>query len=137
MPSQTDATATAGVSVPAVDTARFYQEGIVAGVIGAVTVALWFLVVDSLHGRPLYTPTVLGTALFSREPALGPLDTLPVSLDMVAMFTWAHGLVFAVIGGRFFDDVPTCHQLMLDNKHPYGNMAVLVNARQTGQGRSA
>jgi len=99
MATQTDATATADVSVPAADTARFYQEGIVAGVIGAVTVALWFLVVDSLHGRPLYTPTVLGTALFSREPALGPLDTLPVSLDMVAMFTWAHGLVFAAIGG--------------------------------------
>jgi len=36
-----------------------------------------------------------------------------------------------------FDDIPSCHQLMLDNKHPYGNMAVLVNARQTGQGRSA
>jgi len=24
---------------------------------------------------------------------------------------------------------------MLENKHPYGNMAVLVNARQPGQGR--
>jgi hypothetical protein len=23
---------------------------------------------------------------------------------------------------------------MLENKHPYGNMAVLVNARQPGQG---
>jgi len=25
---------------------------------------------------------------------------------------------------------------MLENKHPYGNMAVLVNARQPGQGAS-
>jgi crotonyl-CoA carboxylase/reductase len=33
-----------------------------------------------------------------------------------------------------FDELPECHQLMLDNKHPYGNMAVLVNARQPGQG---
>ena len=35
-----------------------------------------------------------------------------------------------------FDDIPECHQLMLENKHPYGNMAVLVNARQPGQGAS-
>ena len=33
-----------------------------------------------------------------------------------------------------YDDIPECHQLMLENKHPYGNMAVLVNARQSGQG---
>ena len=33
-----------------------------------------------------------------------------------------------------YDDIPECHQLMLENKHPYGNMAVLVNARQPGHG---
>ena len=31
-----------------------------------------------------------------------------------------------------FDDIPECHQLMLDNKHPYGNMGVLVNATKAG-----
>jgi crotonyl-CoA carboxylase/reductase len=36
-----------------------------------------------------------------------------------------------------FDDIPQCHQLMHENKHPYGNMAVLVNAREPGQGRPA
>jgi len=35
-----------------------------------------------------------------------------------------------------FDDIPRCHQLMFENKHPYGNMAVLVNARHPGQGVS-
>jgi crotonyl-CoA carboxylase/reductase len=35
-----------------------------------------------------------------------------------------------------FDELPECHQLMLDNKHPYGNMAVLVNAPKTGLGAS-
>jgi crotonyl-CoA carboxylase/reductase len=34
-----------------------------------------------------------------------------------------------------FDDIPGCHQLMLDNRHPYGNMAVLVNATSRGEGR--
>ena len=33
-----------------------------------------------------------------------------------------------------FDDIPQCHQLMLDNKHPYGNMGVLVNAPKPGLG---
>jgi hypothetical protein len=95
--------ATTSDPTPAVlDTARLFQEGIVAGVIGAVTVALWFLVVDVVYGRPFYTPTVLGTALFSRGAALGPLDTLPVSLEMVVMFTWVHGLTFAALGGIAF-----------------------------------
>ena len=36
-----------------------------------------------------------------------------------------------------FDDLPECHQLMLENKHPYGNMAVLVNAVQSGMGATS
>jgi hypothetical protein len=99
MTARTDATATADLAVPAADTARLYQEGLVAGIIGALTVALWFLVVDVVQGRPLYTPTVLGTALFGRATAVGSYDALPVSMDMVLMFTWVHGLAFAAIGG--------------------------------------
>jgi crotonyl-CoA carboxylase/reductase len=34
-----------------------------------------------------------------------------------------------------YDAIPECHQLMLDNKHPPGNMGVLVNATQPGLGR--
>jgi hypothetical protein len=93
------ATSTAdAVSDPAQDAARLYQEGMIAGVIGAATVALWFLVLDTAAGRPLYTPTVLGSALF-RRGALASPETLSVSLEMVAMFTWIHVLVFAALGG--------------------------------------
>lgn len=76
-----------------------YEDGIVAGVIGAGTVALWFLVLDSLAGRPLYTPTVLGTALFRRGAGLDVPEALPISLEMVGMFTWVHALAFVLIGG--------------------------------------
>src|SRR5207247_5883469 len=69
-----------------------------AGVIGAATVALWFLVLDTAAGRPFHTPTVLGTALFRRGAMASP-ETLPVSLEMVGMFTWVHTLVFAALGG--------------------------------------
>ena len=34
-----------------------------------------------------------------------------------------------------FDDIPLCHQLMLDNQHPSGNMGVLVNAKTPGTGK--
>ena len=78
---------------------RLYQEGIIAGLIGAATIAVWFLIIDALNGRPLYTPTVLGTALFKGGEGLGAPASLPVDLGIVLMFTWVHGLVFIVIGG--------------------------------------
>src|SRR5205085_12592153 len=33
-----------------------------------------------------------------------------------------------------FDEIPHCHQLMLGNMHPHGNMGVLVNATASGLG---
>ncbi len=94
MTTRTGATASA---TPEPRTVSLYQEGMIAGLIGAATVALWFLVVDAAAGRPLYTPTVLGSALFRRGAA--PLAEVLPDLEMVGMFTWVHGLVFLAIGG--------------------------------------
>jgi crotonyl-CoA carboxylase/reductase len=33
-----------------------------------------------------------------------------------------------------FEEIGLAHQLMLENKHPHGNMAALVNAREPGLG---
>ena len=93
MATQTDAT-----TIPESRTTALYQEGLVAGLVGAATVAVWFLILDSLSGRPLYTPTVLGTALF-RRGGTTPLSEVLPNLEMVLMFTWVHGLVFVAIGG--------------------------------------
>ena len=76
-----------------------YGEGLVAGVLGAATIAVWFLIVDTINGRPLYTPTVLGTALFRGGAGLDHPENLPVSFEMVIAFTWVHTLLFAAIGG--------------------------------------
>src|SRR5882724_3715038 len=77
-----------------------YRQGIEAGVLGAATIAIWFFVVDVLSGRPLfYTPNVLGTALFRHGAGLDQPQTLAISLEMVLVYTWVHGLVFCVIGG--------------------------------------
>jgi hypothetical protein len=90
---------TASTPTTTYDSTRVYQDGIIAGVLAAGAVALWFLIFDTLRGQPLYTPSVLGTALFGGRGSFGPLETMPVSLDKVLMFTWVHGLVFAGLGG--------------------------------------
>ena len=74
------------------------MEGTIAGLIGAATIALWFLVVDALRGRPLYTPALLGTALFRGRDAIGSPETHNVDPTMVLLFTLTHGLIFVSIG---------------------------------------
>jgi hypothetical protein len=78
---------------------KVYKEGVVAGVIGAVVIAIWFLILDTIKGQPLHTPTVLGTALFDRGEELVSPANLPVSIEMTVVFTWVHVLVFMIIGG--------------------------------------
>ena len=75
-----------------------YAEGILAGVVGAATIALWFLALDGVKGRPFYTPTVLGTALFRGGAGLATPEMLPVDFEMVLSFTWVHVLAFLIIG---------------------------------------
>jgi hypothetical protein len=84
---------------PSSTISNIYVEGIVAGVIGAATIALWFFVLDLLSGRPFYTPNVLGTAVFRQGAGLDRPETLPISFEMVVIYTWVHALAFCVIGG--------------------------------------
>jgi hypothetical protein len=81
------------------DLSRLTSEGIIAGCIGAATIAVWFLILDTIDGRPFYTPSLLGTALFHRGEALASPESVPVSLDMTLMYTGVHFLVFCFIGG--------------------------------------
>jgi hypothetical protein len=81
------------------DRSTTYKEGFVAGLVGAATIAVWFLILDAIQGRPLYTPTVLGTALFRGGAGLTSPENLPASFDIALRFTWVHGLIFIVIGG--------------------------------------
>jgi hypothetical protein len=71
------------------------REGIVAGLIGAAVVAIWFFAFDILRGRPFLTPTLLGSFVFfgvntpvGMEPALGP----------ILGYTVLHGLAFVAFG---------------------------------------
>ena len=70
-----------------VEASNIYEEGIVAGLIGAATIAIWFLILDAIEGRPFYTPTVLGTALFHGRAGLTSPENLAVPFNLVLWFT--------------------------------------------------
>lgn len=99
---------------------RLYLEGFAAGLIGAATLALWFFALDLARGRPLYTPSLLGTALFRRGQLLGPPQSLPVSLEMVVGYTWFHGLVLCVFG------VAASRLLALAERHPNAGFGIVL-----------
>ena len=77
---------------------RLTAEGITAGILGGATIALWFLILDSVRGHPLYTPTLLGMAIFERGTPIVPPESLPISVPMVLLFTALHGAIFVGIG---------------------------------------
>jgi len=77
--------------------ANLYVEGMIAGIIGAGVIALWFLVLDIIQGRPFHTPTVLGTALFAARDAISSGEHLH-PFRATLMYTWVHGSVFVAIG---------------------------------------
>ena len=53
MTAHPGATAAPPASEPSPDVTRLSQEGMVAGLLGAATIAVWFLLLDALAGRPL------------------------------------------------------------------------------------
>lgn len=71
------------------------REGIIAGAIGATSVAVWFFILDAIAGRPFHTPRVLGSAFFS---VLGPTVSPDSPTMIVAGYTAFHYVAFAVLG---------------------------------------
>lgn len=68
--------------------ASVLREGVAGGLLGAATVAVWFLAIDGVQGEPLRTPRVLATAI------LGIADGLPA----VLVYSVVHGVAFALFG---------------------------------------
>lgn len=71
------------------------REGGIAGIIGAASVALWFLIVDSIAGRPLFTPAILGASVFD---LLGGEFGGRGLATHVAAYTVIHFAGFVIIG---------------------------------------
>jgi hypothetical protein len=71
------------------------EDGLFAGALGALTVAVFFLVVDVLEGRPLFTPSLLGSVLFLRESAA---SVTGIDIPMVFAYTGVHFAAFVAVG---------------------------------------
>jgi putative oxidoreductase len=72
------------------------REGVVAGVIGATCVAVWFFVVDLAAGHALFTPITLGRALFTAFRATPELESPALYVIGYTVFHYAAFIVAGV-----------------------------------------
>jgi hypothetical protein len=70
------------------------RDGIVAGILGATAVALWFLGVDTLYAHPLATPAALGRGLLRLFGPPGSEGTM----TFVVAYTIFHYVAFILAG---------------------------------------
>lgn len=71
------------------------REGVLAGIIGATAIAVWFFFVDAVAGEALFTPRTLGRALVS---IFGPVPESQSAFTLVALYTIFHYAAFIVVG---------------------------------------
>ncbi len=74
---------------------RILREGFIAGLIGAGAVALWFLIVDVIAGRPFFTPAMLGSAVFFQEH---DPSKVVIAFSRVVPYTMIHVCAFIIAG---------------------------------------
>jgi hypothetical protein len=72
------------------------ENGVLAGMIGAAVVAIWFLIVDLLtRGVPFYTPSLLGSVIFA---GLTPEQVTGANGAAIFAYTGLHGILFLCAG---------------------------------------
>ena len=74
---------------------NLFKEGTTVGLLGGFTVALWFLILDMVKGRPLYTPSILGQVILFRSMSPEARPTVP---SAVVAYTVLHFAVFIGLG---------------------------------------
>lgn len=72
-----------------------FNRGAVAGLLGAVVVAVWFFVLDVLAGHPLQTPAALGSSLLFGQ------STIESSARVIVAYTVFHFVAFVLVGLLF------------------------------------
>lgn len=70
------------------------RDGIIAGLLGATAVAIWFLGVDLIYAHPLATPAALGRSLLRLFGPPGDEGTM----TFVVAYTVFHYIAFVIAG---------------------------------------
>src|SRR5881296_3722818 len=73
-------------------------QGLVTGLVGALTVALWFFALDVAAGHPLRTPAALGAALLFGASNVAAID---MTFGLVAAYSVVHVAAFVMAGALF------------------------------------
>lgn len=81
------------------NTGHILIDGLFTGAIGALAVALWFLLLDLIAGRPFFTPALLGTVLLHGGAAAA--QGVVVAPLEVAAYTAFHFVAFLAAGTVF------------------------------------
>jgi len=71
------------------------REGIITGLIGAVIVAVWFLISDVIAGHPFHTPALLGAIIFN---GMSQPSSFAVTTALVLGYTGLHFFAFIMFG---------------------------------------
>lgn len=70
-------------------------EAFYSAALGGAAIALFFLMIDTLAGRPLYTPSLLGSVIILGQD---PATVTGVDLGAMALFTVLHFAAFGALG---------------------------------------
>jgi hypothetical protein len=73
----------------------FLKDGIMAGLLGAAAVALWYLVLDAIRGQVLFTPAALWSGFFMGADRP---EAVVVSAGPVIGYTLLHLAAWSLIG---------------------------------------
>jgi hypothetical protein len=74
---------------------RVVRESIVAGLLGALSVALWFLAIDAVRGKLLFTPAALGSAILMGARGIAEVQ---MTVTTVAGYSLIHFAAFLLVG---------------------------------------
>lgn len=98
------ATTTAGAAPRSTDDAADFSsilwDGFMAGAVGGLIVALWFLVGDIMAGDPLHTPMLFATAMLHGPAAAA--GEVEFQAQMVALYSVVHLALFFLLGTGLF-----------------------------------
>lgn len=72
-----------------------FKRGVVAGLLGAAAVAVWFFALDVVAGRPFQTPAALGSSLFFAK------STIEMSARTIVSYCVFHFVAFTLVGILF------------------------------------
>ncbi|MGQ0712170.1 MAG: DoxX family protein [Gemmatimonadaceae bacterium] len=77
------------------DSHPIFRNGVIAGILGATVIAVWFFAVDLVAGQAFFTPSTLGRGLFS---VFGAVPDSESPMVHVIAYTVFHYAAFITVG---------------------------------------